>query len=334
MDLEPEELQFLSFPSIFLTSVTILLTQNHRKLFAQIALSLILPLSLLYLIHIQISHSLFTQIHHDESALDSAPPNSASESRLINLLTSDWSLYLLFKAFYLLFLLIFSLLSTSAIVYVIASIFTAKTLTFDKVFSVLPKVWKRLMVTFLWAFLILSAYHIVSAMVIVAFLVLLGESTISIAIIVVLCFVYLAGLVWISVVWHVASVVSVLEDFKGIDAMKKSRLLLKGKSCLACGIFLLLNLVFLGIEFGFKKIVVQGKGFEIVGRIGIGLVMLLLLMVVILLGLVVQTVVYFVCKSYHHESIDKSSLSDHLEVYLGEYVPLKGRDVQMEHFSV
>jgi hypothetical protein len=68
-------------------------------------------------------------------------------------------------------------------------------------------------------------------------------------------------------------------------------------------------------------------------RIGMGLLCLLLLFKVILFGLVIQTVLYFVCKSYHHENIDKSSLSDHLEVYLGEYIPLKSKDVQMEQFE-
>ncbi|WVZ14091.1 hypothetical protein V8G54_011657 [Vigna mungo] len=53
-----------------------------------------------------------------------------------------------------------------------------------------------------------------------------------------------------------------------------------------------------------------------------------------LFQLVIQTVLYFVCKSYHHQNIDKSSLSDHLEVYHGEYEPLKAKDVQMEEIHV
>ncbi|XP_020249189.1 uncharacterized protein LOC109826572 [Asparagus officinalis] len=117
--------------------------------------------------------------------------------------------------------------------------------------------------------------------------------------------------------------------------MKKSRSLIKGKGRVACGIFALLNLAFIGIELGFKILVVKGRvalGLGFGGRFGCGLLFAVMLMGVVLLGLVAQTVVYFVCKSYHHESIDKSSLADHLEVYLGEYVPLKGRDVQMEQY--
>ena len=69
-------------------------------------------------------------------------------------------------------------------------------------------------------------------------------------------------------------------------------------------------------------------------RIGFGLLFLILMTVIVLEALLVQTIVYFVCKSYHHESIDKPSLADHLEVYLGDYAPLKGRDIQLEHFEI
>lgn len=54
-----------------------------------------------------------------------------------------------------------------------------------------------------------------------------------------------------------------------------------------------------------------------------------LLLLVNLVGLLVQSVFYYVCKSYHHQEIDKSALQDHLGGYLGEYVPLKS-GIQME----
>lgn len=333
MDREPEELQFLGLVGI-LTESTKLIT-SQRRLFSQITSTLILPLSLLFLIHIHISHALFTRIDSDETALELTPPNSPSESRLLSLLTSDWTLFFLFKALYLLFLLVFALLSTSAVVYTIASLFTAKDITFSKLFSVVPKVWKRLMITFLWAFLLLFSYNLLALLLFLALALIFGPNSFGILLAVCLLFAYLAGLIWISVVWHLASVVSVLEDACGIHAMRKSRELIRGKTPVAVGVFLLLNLAFILIEFGFRKLVVDGRtGLGLVWRFGYGLLMLGLLMVVILLGLVVQTVVYFVCKSYHHESIDKSSLADHLEVYMGEYVPLKARDVQLEQFHV
>ena len=85
----------------------------------------------------------------------------------------------------------------------------------------------------------------------------------------------------------------------------------------------------MGIQLVFAIFVVYGSELNLALRIGIGLLCFLMLVVVILFGLVIQTVLYFVCKSYHHESIDRSALSEHLEAYHCEYVPLR-KDVQMQ----
>ena len=42
---------------------------------------------------------------------------------------------------------------------------------------------------------------------------------------------------------------------------------------------------------------------------------------------------YSVCKSFHHQGIDKLALLDHLGGYLGEYVPLKS-SIQMENLEI
>ncbi|XP_008813041.2 uncharacterized protein LOC103723786 [Phoenix dactylifera] len=328
MDLEPEELQFLGPVGIYHEASKIVL--SWRRLFSQIALALVLPLSILYLAHIYVTHLLFSKIDRNEDALNDAPPGSPSQSAILSRLSSEWSAFLLFKAGYLLALLVLSLLSTSAVVYSVASIYTAKELSFSKVLSVVPKVWRRLMVTFLWAFLLLFTYNIAAVFVIVLAVLFLGPAA------ALLLLLYAAGLVWISVVWHVASVISVLEDACGIEAMRKSLILIKGKTWTAIAIFVLLYVSYLGVELGFKFLVVEGsyKNLGVGFRVGSAVLMLSFLCLVLLFALVAQTVVYFVCKSYHHESIDKSSLADHLEVYLGEYVPLKPRDVQLEQFHV
>lgn len=48
--------------------------------------------------------------------------------------------------------------------------------------------------------------------------------------------------------------------------------------------------------------------------------------------LLVQSEFYYVCKSYHHQGIDKNALYDHLGGYFGKYVPLKS-SVQMENLD-
>ncbi|RXI00025.1 hypothetical protein DVH24_030515 [Malus domestica] len=145
-----------------------------------------------------------------------------------------------------------------------------------------------------------------------------------------LLIVYFIGFVYLTLIWQLASVVSVLEEARGIKAMAKSKALLKGNMWVATIIFFKLNVLAALLQFGFQQLVVRGRSFGLVDRVAYGVICLLLLFKLILFGLVIQTVLYFVCKSYHHENIDKSALSDHLEVYLGDYVPLRSKDVQLE----
>ncbi|KAJ1254781.1 hypothetical protein BS78_07G007500 [Paspalum vaginatum] len=334
MDCEPEELQFLGVLGIYRASAEVL-GGPHRPLFARIAAAFVLPLSALFLLHIAISHALFTHIDSDDTALDSSAPGTDAQRRLLSRLASDWLALLLFKSAYLVALLVLSLLSTAAAVFSVASVYSAKTdaLAFPRVLSVVPRVWRRLAATFLAAFALLFAYNALSLF---AFLGLLVAADNGSGFAGLLAFVvlvaYLVGLVYISVVWHLASVVSVLEDYKGFAAMRRSRDLIRGKLLTAAVIFVTLNVVFVVVEVAFRAWVVRGTSFG--PRLLLGLLMLAALCCVVMLALVTQTLVYLVCKSYHHESIDKANISDHLEVYLGDYVPLKASDVQMEHFQV
>lgn len=68
-------------------------------------------------------------------------------------------------------------------------------------------------------------------------------------------------------------------------------------------------------------------------RVWVGGALVAVLVVVNLVGLLVQSVFYYVCKSYHHQPIDKTALYEHLGGYLGEYVPLKS-SIQMENFEL
>ncbi|XP_058089780.1 uncharacterized protein LOC131236547 [Magnolia sinica] len=137
MDREPEELQFLGVFGIYKEAYKIFTT--CQKIFSKITLALILPLSFIFLAHIQISDLLFSKIDHNEEALDTTQVGSPTQKEILHRLSSEWTTYILFKAAYLVLVLILSLLSTSAVVYTIACVYTAKNLTFRKVMSVVPK---------------------------------------------------------------------------------------------------------------------------------------------------------------------------------------------------
>ncbi|KAM0044446.1 hypothetical protein Hdeb2414_s0010g00353361 [Helianthus debilis subsp. tardiflorus] len=332
MDREQEELQFLGLFGIFKESYKIIV--SWRKIFAQITLTLILPLTFIFLAHMEISHSLFKDIKHTEFEKEITRPGTKRYNNLSDTLSSEWITFWLFKVAYFTVLLILSLLSTAAVVYTIASIYLGRELTFKKVMSVVPKVWKRLMVTFLCMFVAFFVYNFLAASVIVICFVIIPNSVVSAIILYVVLIVYLMGFVYMTVIWQLASVVSVLESSYGIKAMTKSMDLIKGNRVVAVAIFFLLNLSLGLIQFLFSLMVVHGSSYQAWKRVGFGVLCFVLLLALFLFGLVIQTILYLVCKSYHHENIDKGDLSNHLESYLGEYEPLNGKEVQLEQYDV
>nr|TKW00572.1 LOW QUALITY PROTEIN: hypothetical protein SEVIR_8G119200v2 [Setaria viridis] len=224
MESELEELQFLGVAGIYAASTSIL-RGPYWPLFTCVAATLVLPLSALFLLHVAISHAVFTHIDTDDTTLDSSAPSTDAQHRLLSRcgrytrLASNWLALLLFKVAYLLSLLLLSLHATAAAVFSVASIYSIKhnALTFLRVLSIVPR--RRLVATFLMAFALLFAYHaaphhrITGLAGLLTFLLLIA---------------YLVGLIYISVVWHLASVVSVLEDYKGLAAMRKRRDLIRG----------------------------------------------------------------------------------------------------------
>ncbi|KAL8034663.1 hypothetical protein ABFX02_12G043500 [Erythranthe guttata] len=328
MDKKQEEIQFLGFFGILKESCTIV--SSWKKIFTQITIFLILPLSFLYLAHIQISQNEFMRLNYSKG--------SKSYNKIDNALNSEYMTFFLFKIGFLILFVILSLLSTSAVVYTIACIYTAKETTLDNVLSVVPKVWKRLMITFTWNFVFVFTYHFLFLFIVTLIILanLLEHMSFygGIAFLTVIMIVDSMGIVYIMMIWHLASVVSVLEESYGLSAMRKSRGLIKGKMRIFTTVFVVSGLSFLGIQHMFEIFVVYGDGDGIGKRIVYGIICLVLLSISMLFQLIMETIVYFICKSYHHENIDKSSLADHLGGYLGEYTPLQYKDVQFEQFEV
>uniref|UniRef100_A0A2K2BEX8 Uncharacterized protein n=1 Tax=Populus trichocarpa TaxID=3694 RepID=A0A2K2BEX8_POPTR len=284
MEREQEEMQFLGVFGIYKEAYKIIF--SWRKIFSQITLALILPLSFILLAH----------IFNNQVELLGTEAGTKRYNKLSHRISSELAYFWLFEVAYLILSHIFSLLSTAAVVYTIASIYTDREVSFKKVMSVVPKVWKRLMVTFLSIFVAFFAYNAVAIL--------------------------------------VFSAVTVLEEACGFKAMTKSRALIKGKMWTTIIIFFKLKLSFAVIHKAFQNLVVHGVSMNTATRVLYGVICLSLFLGLFLFELVIQTVIYFVCKSNHHEKIEKLALSDHLDVYHGEYVPLNSKDVQLEQHYV
>ncbi|KAJ8565730.1 hypothetical protein K7X08_008306 [Anisodus acutangulus] len=313
MDLQPEKLQNLSLPSIIKESITI--PKGSPQTFYRITLSLILPLSFAILAHSFFTHPILNQLRENPSASHA----------------SQWTKLLFYQFCYLVFLLAFSLLSTAAVVFTVASLYTSKQVSFSSIITAIPSILRRLFVTFIWVFLSMLVYNAVLSFFIVLMLIAFeSKNKNSVALFLVSVFVlsvfFLVVHVYLSALWHIASVITVLEPIQGLTAIKKSYELLKGKIWVAAVLVLGYLVIFGVVSSAFGSIVVDGGGkYSVFARVLIGGVLIGVLVVVILMGLLVQSLFYYVCKSYHNERIDKSALYSHLGGYLGEYYePLKG----------
>ncbi|XP_076889754.1 uncharacterized protein LOC143540637 [Bidens hawaiensis] len=133
---------------------------------------------------------------------------------------------------------------------------------------------------------------------------------------------------------RLASVVTVLEDVKGPNALKKGRMLASGKKGVGMGITFILYASLLGVIIVYELFVEFGGDFAqlaMVWRVVIGMLCVVLVTIVFLLFIVTQTVLYLVCKSYHREAIDKLSLSTFWGAYAAETVvlPKPGEEIQL-----
>lgn len=330
MNIDQEDLQFLGMFGILRESLRII--SSKINIFSKITLAFILPLSIILLAHFIVFQIFLYGFLSRVQDFPLFPKGNPDHDRITHEVYTQFILFWLSNAAFFTLLLLLSLLSTSAVVYTIACLYTSKEITFNKVLSVITKVWKRLTLTFIWGFAIIFVYNLVADLIMYP---ILGQADFwsprkFFAILMSLLVLYFIGFVCVGTIWYLATVVSVMENSSGIKAMIKSKDLIKGKMGFSVCFSIVISFCFLALLVLFEISFVGG----VLVIVPIAFLCLLLLSMVILIGLVIQTVFYFVCKSYHHENIDKSSLANHLEEYLGEYVPLYEKDVQLEEVKV
>ncbi|KAI3850324.1 hypothetical protein MKW92_036134 [Papaver armeniacum] len=277
------------------------ITFSWKKLFFQILLATILPLTILNLSDIQISDFIENHTYRDNK-------------RARNIA------HIVTKIVYGILTLLFYLLSTSCIVYAVSCFYTSKDTKFKKVIGVFPKVWGRLLVTCLLFFFILVVCTMVYLVLVLIFVARLDGNA-RLALIICFSIPYLIVFIYIAVVWNIAMVVSVLEKAYGITALKRSKKLIYGKIWVSIFILVALEIIFIGIIFALSLLVVDGRrALNLVGKIFVGIVCYLLMVIMFHFSLVTQAVIYFVCKAYHNE--DMSNIAVHLD---NSYVNLDTR---------
>ncbi|KAK1371490.1 ATP-binding cassette sub-family A member like [Heracleum sosnowskyi] len=315
--MDREDIGSLGFFGIFKQAFFI--TTSAPKIYSHLALSIVVRFFFTFLLA-------DTLISDNKYALVGARMRLQRYSFISDIISSEWTTFWLSNVVYSIMFQFLSLISTSAVVYTTACICTTREVTYKKVMQVVPKVWERVLVTFIWNFMIVFALNVIALLVLILWNATLGPSSIGIMVGANLLLIYLFGFVYIGILSHLGSVISVLEDVYGIQAISKSKKLIKGRTGVCSAIFLILNLCFIGIQVG---VVGGDSGCDCWGKLWYGGLRLVLESILILYGLVIQTVIYFICKFDHHENIDNSSLADHLEVSRADYVPFEAQDCSL-----
>ncbi|RZC87614.1 hypothetical protein C5167_036146 [Papaver somniferum] len=214
-------------------------------------------------------------------------------------------------SFFLLFLL-----STSVILFTVASLYASKSVSFISTLFAIPRIFEHLPITFLYALLLKSVtyYLILFTPTYVFDSLNINEGALwwgAVGLLIIIAIIYFVVHLYVMALWHLASVISVVEpNVYGLAAMKKSKKLLQGRILIA---FQLANLYFaatffIGKVFGY---VMQSPDHFMV-KILLGLACSFWLVSVNLTSLLVQSVFFLACKSHHNQVVRKKVMYHHL----------------------
>ncbi|KAI3960174.1 hypothetical protein MKW98_016898 [Papaver atlanticum] len=344
MDRNSAEFESMGILGIYREAYKVTLSQ--KKIFSQIALALLLPLALIFLAQtgIPVPPANNTQINSPITVVDEYQTGNFEDENQSGYFEYGYSFRAQIssetitpdasKAICWLLISILAVPSAFAVVYTVACIYSSRDITFRKATSVVPKVWKRLAKTFLWNFLIVLVYNTILLVILILVITkILPADPKSITLLSAITMVsvissYVIGNMYIILIWLSSSITTILEDISGSKAVKKGKDLIKGKLWISLINYLTLQFCYENILSVFSS-VLHGEGVAMVGRVSLGIVCLVLLVILLHFGLVIQTVIYLVCKSYHKESI---SLADHLDGFLPvSYTSLSSKEnVQLD----
>ncbi|KAE8646597.1 hypothetical protein Csa_005461 [Cucumis sativus] len=301
MDTKHKEMQFLGAFQIFKETYKII--SKNKKIFAMAALCFIHPLNFILSGLLLTLNDILRNLH-----------DYGNTSHLFssNYMSTVWPFHIIS----IIFLFGFSISSTAGVSQTVAALYTGQKPSIKDTMSVVVKVWKRLLVTNLCVILVFLIYHMIVGLAL--FIIILPLGTVDRTTLGVAFVFYFVGLLYLVVVLQLAGVVSVLEESRGFKAMAKSRLLLKENMVSATVIVLAISSGF-GILLWLKsltRMMLFSPSVAIWMHVLATLSLDLWVLVFLLWSLVSETMFYFVCKSYNHESIDMSTVSDHDPILL------------------
>ncbi|KAG8366394.1 hypothetical protein BUALT_Bualt17G0075100 [Buddleja alternifolia] len=201
-----------------------------------------------------------------------------------------------------------SLLSKAAIVYSVDCTYSRKKFDTSKFYVIITKIWKRIILTYLWACGVISGcltLFLVLLVVVSSVFTIMGfPSDLILYPAMVVGFLFSIILANAIIICNVSIVISVLEEVSGPQALLRSSSLIKGQTQVGLLIFLGSTIGMAFIEGLFEhrvKTLSYGDGSS---RIWEGPLLVLMYSFVVLIDSMMNAVFYFSCKSYRMESED------------------------------
>lgn len=301
-----DELQLLGKRGIVGKAFTNL--PRSRFLWALI-LSLLVPLSFEFL-----GQKIFCPLllQFNEKQMEAVVPSDGTTRREF---TSEWRELLVVVATYIAFVLAVMMLSSTAVVCTVVSIYTANTedfrLSYVRVLSAdFPRVWKRLTLRFLCFSIIslgfLAAFLLAIILLLIIFFPSVGGKAFLLGVILVIIVVVFSLQLYITIMWYLASIISALDDkSSGLPFIPKSSNSKENRKT-ALPMFIL-NIIFggyIGGLFWYEAVEGRSHGVGIAARAVYPTLLVGCLCFINSKWILLHSVVYFLCNSYYHGDMD------------------------------
>lgn len=274
---------------------------RNRKLMLSIALSLLIPSSLILLA----SHFALTLVTKDlllkEYLLHGKDPRSSEYPKLLAGVLQDIQVLVSEETIFILATYVLSVFLTVAMIYASAMSYSSKESSHKELILMVGRSWKRPMITSLYVALFGIGYATLLVGLIALLVVTAKGPIIFIVFGAVIALLLLFVCIYLGAIWKLGIVVSVVEErYGGMKALGRAEELIKGRKLQGFILNLLLSLFYWVITGIFLSKSVDIKLAKAT-RLAISLVFLDVVCLLQLFMYMVFTVFYFQCKKSHGE---------------------------------
>lgn len=224
-------------------------------------------------------------------SLASSQPGTPEFNAILVDIREDIGIFIGIEAAYVVLFFFVALFAQTAVIIISSCYYTGYELSLKELILKVSKTWTRPLVTSIWVQFLAIGYEFFFLFpFLVPSLVLFDHRTILITILIILAILFIGLSIYLSVVWSLGIVVSVVEDTYGYSALGKAKELVKGKRVHG----FLLNLFFFLV---LVLIIVVGSKLSPAMPIVVVAIQTLLIGVISMFQFMAYSAFYFQCKN-------------------------------------